>query len=117
MYFVLSPVSYSLLIIFHCCNPLFSSIYLGLNNKINPTEWKFLNKESYQFANWGRFQPNTRGRNVNKHCVQVGKNKTWRNKRCDTTTKRFICEGIPNTRSDQPKRSRSRRRHKYNRFY
>jgi hypothetical protein len=51
---------------------------------------KFLNKESYQFANWGRFQPNTRGRNVNKHCVQVGKNKTWRNKRCDTTTKRFL---------------------------
>lgn len=82
--------------------------------------WKYLNNEPYgdgTFANWGRKQPNTRGRNVNKHCVQVGKNQTWRNKRCDTTTKRFICEGIPNTKSIKTKRSRSRRRHKYSRFF
>lgn len=91
------------------------SFWIGLNNKITPTEWKFLNKESYQFANWGKYQPNTRGRNVMKHCVQVGKNQTWRNKRCDKTTKKFICEGIPET--DHTKRSRLRRRNKSSRFF
>ncbi|XP_071131154.1 FRAS1-related extracellular matrix protein 1-like [Mytilus edulis] len=96
------------------------SFWIGLTNKEKPMAWKYLNNEPYgdgTFANWGRKQPNTRGRNVNKHCVQVGKNQTWRNKRCDTTTKRFICEGIPNTKSIKTKRSRSRRRHKYSRFF
>lgn len=111
------------------CNHLFHTHFfpiLGLNNKRNPRDWEYLSGGTssaplLSYTNWGKNQPQTRGRRDRRNCVLVNKRRKWKNKSCTKNLKRFICEGVPGQKfsslqsspSDQPNRNRGKRRRRY----
>uniref|UniRef100_A0A8W8M354 C-type lectin domain-containing protein n=1 Tax=Magallana gigas TaxID=29159 RepID=A0A8W8M354_MAGGI len=111
------------------CNHLFHTHFfpiLGLNNKRNPRDWDYLSGGTssaplLSYTNWGKNQPQTRGRRDRRNCVLVNKRRKWKNKSCTKNLKRFICEGVPGQKfsslqsspSDQPNRNRGKRRRRY----
>ncbi|XP_052685461.1 FRAS1-related extracellular matrix protein 1-like isoform X2 [Crassostrea angulata] len=103
-----------------------NSYWIGLNNKRNPRDWEYLSGGTsiaplLSYTNWGKNQPQTRGRRDRRNCVLVNKRRKWKNKSCTKNLKRFICEGVPGQKfsslqsspSDQPNRNRGKRRRRY----
>ncbi|KAK3090222.1 hypothetical protein FSP39_010172 [Pinctada imbricata] len=90
------------------------SFWIGLNNKQTSTQWVFLRNGNIvplvSYTRWGKGQPKSKG--SKRNCVLVNKRRKWRNLPCDKPKKRYICEGIPsqNIPSDQPRRSRGKRK-------
>ncbi|XP_062583418.1 FRAS1-related extracellular matrix protein 1-like [Saccostrea cucullata] len=103
-----------------------TSFWIGLNNKQAPRDWEYLRDGSssiplLSYTNWGKNQPQVRGKRDRRNCVLVNKRRKWKNKSCTKNSKRFICEGIPHQKfpsqqfsvSDQPRRQRGRRRRRF----
>ena len=105
---------------------LLYALFVGMNNKRGPRDWEYLPDGTasipiVSYTNWGKNQPQIRGKRDRRNCVLVNKRRKWKNKSCNRNVKRFICEGIPNQQfsssqfspSDQPKRYRDRRRRRF----
>lgn len=116
---------FRIIIVIICFIHIFFPI-LGLNNKRNPRDWEYLSGGTsiaplLSYTNWGKNQPQTRGRRDRRNCVLVNKRRKWKNKSCTKNLKRFICEGVPGQKfsslqsspSDQPNRNRGKRRRRY----
>ncbi|XP_060082236.1 FRAS1-related extracellular matrix protein 1-like [Ylistrum balloti] len=76
-----------------------NSFWIGLNDKANAKIWRYVNGEPLGYTRWARGRPRVRRTVHRKNCVLVNTRRKWKNKLCNKSSKRFICEQFISTSS------------------